>query len=158
MAKRENGPRLSFHDDPMFKRVMEREDICKGVIERVLGMPVGKVEYLNTEQERRLGPTGKTVRMDSYLVESGGDGDGLGRLLEYVYTGRVPAGDSLVESIDSEVMRYNDDRGWIMAMIDSITIAEQEAGIRGKLKGFEEGHGAGLEEGLRKGQAKGENR
>lgn len=35
--------RLLFSDDPMFKRVMEREDICRGVIERIIRVPVGKV-------------------------------------------------------------------------------------------------------------------
>ena len=40
---------LSFCDDLMFKRVMEREDICRGVIERILDMPIGKIEYHNTE-------------------------------------------------------------------------------------------------------------
>ena len=56
----------------MFKRVMEREDICRGVIERILSIPVGKVEYHNTEQEIRGLPGGKTIRLDSYLVESCG--------------------------------------------------------------------------------------
>ena len=63
---------LSFSDDLMFKRVMEREDICRGVIERILSIPVGKVEYHNTEQEIRGLPGGKTIRLDSYLVESCG--------------------------------------------------------------------------------------
>lgn len=248
MARNENGPNLSFRDDPMFKRVMEREDICKGVIERIIGQPIGKVEYHNTEQERRLGPGARSVRMDSYLVESGGDvfdvemqieynsllplrfrayqsvldgsflkrgqdysdlresyiificmkdpfgeglpvytverscresqsvrfdcdshwmalnasaygelgeDDDLGKLLEYVYTNRVSAGDALVESIDAEVARNNEDRGWIMTMIDSITIAEQEASIRGKLRGLEEGRAEGRELGLAEGRKEG---
>jgi len=86
----DNRPRelrgLSFSDDPMFKRVMEREDICRGVIERVLGMSVGKVEYHNTEQEIRTLPGGRTIRLDSYLVESGG------RLFDVeMQVGRCPA-------------------------------------------------------------------
>ena len=64
--------RLLFSDDPMFKRVMEREDICRGVIERIIRVPVGKVVYHNTEQEVRGLPWGKTIRLDSYLVESDG--------------------------------------------------------------------------------------
>ena len=55
--------RLLFSDDPMFKRVMEREDICRGVIERIIRVPVGKVVYHNTEQEVRGLPWGKTINM-----------------------------------------------------------------------------------------------
>lgn len=77
---------LTFSDDPMFKRVMEREDICRGVIERVLGIPVGRVTYHNTEQEIRALPDGKTIRLDSYLVES------CGRLFDVeMQVGRCPA-------------------------------------------------------------------
>lgn len=77
---------LSFSDDLMFKRVMEREDICRGVIERILGVPIGKVVYHNTEQEVRGLPGGKTIRLDSYLVES------RGRLFDVeMQAGRCPA-------------------------------------------------------------------
>lgn len=77
---------LSFCDDLMFKRVMEREDICRGVIERILDMPIGKIEYHNTEQEIRGLPGGKTIRLDSYLVES------CGRLFDVeMQVGRCPA-------------------------------------------------------------------
>lgn len=63
---------LSFSDYLMFKLVMEREDICRGVIERILGIPIGRIEYHNTEQEIRGLAGGKTIRLDSYLVESCG--------------------------------------------------------------------------------------
>ncbi len=77
---------LSFSDDLMFKRVMEREDICRGVIERILGIPIGKIEYHNTEQEVRGLPGGKTIRLDSYLVES------CGRVFDVeMQVGRCPA-------------------------------------------------------------------
>ena len=77
---------LLFSDDLMFKRVMEREDICRGVIERILRIPIGKVEYHNTEQEIRGLPGGKTIRLDSYLVES------CGRLFDVeMKVGRCPA-------------------------------------------------------------------
>lgn len=242
---------FTFRDDPMFKRVMEREDICKGVLERILGKPIREVSYYNTEQEHRLGPDGKAIRMDSYLVESGGsvydvemqvarnsflglrfrgyqsvldgtffkrgeqyhelresfiificvndpfgcglpvyhlertcaeqpdyvlpcgahwialnasaysslgDNDGLGSLLQYIYTNEPVGNDPLVQRIDEEVIRANEDRKWVMMMLDSISIAEEEAMIRGETKGIEKGIEKGLEQGLEQGRAEGESR
>lgn len=99
---------LSFSDDLMFKRVMEREDICRGVIERVLGIPIGKVEYHNTEQEIRGLPGGKTIRLDSYLVESGG------RLFDVeMQVGRCPAFSKRLRGyqsiMDAGVLKRGDD-------------------------------------------------
>lgn len=241
-------PKLKFHDDPMFKRVMEDERICRGVLERILSMPVEEVSYHNTEQEMRMGPNGKTIRMDSYLVESNGrifdvemqvghnavlplrfrgyqsvldggflrKGEGydylhesyiificmedpfeaglpvyslerfcredpnldfdcrshwialnasawweldsdnkLAMLLKYLYTGEVSKGDSLIEHIDFQVTQNNNDREWAMTMIDSISIAEEEARIRGRMKGIAEGREEGLAQGRAEGKAQG---
>lgn len=72
MATRSKHQKFAFTDDIMFKRVMDEKDICKGVIGRLIGKAVGDVEYQNTEQEIRMGPTEKVIRTDSYLVESNG--------------------------------------------------------------------------------------
>lgn len=72
MDKTSNQPKLRFSKDPMFKRVMREEDICKEVIERILGKPIGEVDYLDSQHEEWTGVRNKEIRMDSYLVESNG--------------------------------------------------------------------------------------
>lgn len=69
--KTEPGRMLRFCDDAMFRRVMRDEEIARGVIEAALGIKVGRIDYLNTEQEMAPGPYARGVRMDVY-AESGG--------------------------------------------------------------------------------------
>ena len=69
--KTEPGRMLRFCDDAMFRRVMRDEKIARGVIEAALGIKVGRIDYLNTEQEMAPGPYARGVRMDVY-AESGG--------------------------------------------------------------------------------------
>ena len=45
---------LEFSDDFMFKKVMMDEEICKGVIERLLHIKVDHLEY--PEIEKQLNP------------------------------------------------------------------------------------------------------
>lgn len=59
---------LSFADAPMFDRVMSDEDVCREVIEVVLGVEVGKVVYHNVEQTIEPTLDGRGVRLDAYLV------------------------------------------------------------------------------------------
>ena len=59
---------LTFTDGPMFQHLMGNEEICKGVVERVLGLKVTEVENIVTEQsiEPRLGSHG--VRLDAMMT------------------------------------------------------------------------------------------
>lgn len=72
-----------------------------------------------------------------------------------MYTGSVKRDDALLEEIDAEVARNNGNREWVMTMFDSITIAEQEARVRGHLQGLEEGHQEGLKKGMQQGMKQG---
>ena len=62
---------LVFSDGPMFQRLMSNADICRGVVERVLGTKVVEVENIVTEQviEPRLGSHG--IRLDAVLAADG---------------------------------------------------------------------------------------
>ncbi len=62
---------LTFTDGPMFQHLMGNEEICKGVVERVLGLKVTEVENIVTEQsiEPRLGSHG--VRLDAMMAADG---------------------------------------------------------------------------------------
>lgn len=65
---------LVFSDGPMFQRLMSNADICRGVVERVLGKTVAEVENIVTEQvieprlDAVLAADGRTydVEMQSY--------------------------------------------------------------------------------------------
>lgn len=62
---------LTFTDGPMFQHLMGNEKICKGVVERVLGLKIAEVENIVTEQsiEPRLGSHG--VRLDAMMAADG---------------------------------------------------------------------------------------
>ncbi len=61
---------LKFTDDFMFCRVMQDPDLCKGVIERLLGIKVEKIEYPELQKEIRPYYSAHGVRMDVYVKDS----------------------------------------------------------------------------------------
>ena len=58
---------LTFTDDFMFSQVMKNKEICKEVIETILGIKVGKIEFLTSQHEIEIAPDSKTIAMDVYL-------------------------------------------------------------------------------------------
>ncbi len=58
---------LTFTDDFMFSQVMKNKEICKEVIETILGVKVGKIEFLCSQYEIEIEPESKTIAMDVYL-------------------------------------------------------------------------------------------
>ena len=61
---------LRFTDDFMFCRVMQSPDLCKGVIERLLGIKVEKIEYPELQKEIRPYYSAHGVRLDVYVKDS----------------------------------------------------------------------------------------
>ena len=61
---------LRFTDDFMFCRVMQNPDLCKGVIERLLGIKVERIEYPELQKEIRPYYSAHGVRMDVYVKDS----------------------------------------------------------------------------------------
>ena len=61
---------LRFTDDFMFCRVMKNPDLCKGVIERLLGIKVERIEYPDLQKEIRPYYSAHGVRMDVYVKDS----------------------------------------------------------------------------------------
>ena len=57
---------LTFTDGFMFYLAMQDEEICKGVIERLLGIKIKKIEYLNTEETMKVDYEAKSIRLDVY--------------------------------------------------------------------------------------------
>ncbi len=61
---------LEFKDAPMFGRVMRNEQICKQVIEVILGIEIDHIKYLNSEQQISPYEDARGVRLDVYLKSS----------------------------------------------------------------------------------------
>ncbi len=62
--------RIKFSNNYMFQRVMAHEDICKGVLEAVLGVEIECVEYHNVEQIIEPNMYSRGVRMDALVKGS----------------------------------------------------------------------------------------
>ena len=58
---------LTFTDDFMFSQVMKNKEICKEVVETILGIKVGRIEFLTSQYEIEIDPEAKTIAMDVYL-------------------------------------------------------------------------------------------
>lgn len=58
--------RIPISNNFMFGRVLCREDICRGFLERVLGTEVGSIAYLNREQVLQPTVASRGVRLDVY--------------------------------------------------------------------------------------------
>jgi len=61
---------LRFTDDFMFCHVMKSPEICKGVIERLLGIKVEKIEYPELQKVIRPYYSAHGIRMDVYVKDS----------------------------------------------------------------------------------------
>ncbi|MGI5055656.1 Rpn family recombination-promoting nuclease/putative transposase [Treponema socranskii] len=60
---------LSFTDDFMFGTVMKNKAICKGVLERLLHIKVGKIEYPSLQKTIAPFYESKGIRLDVYVSE-----------------------------------------------------------------------------------------
>ena len=61
---------LTFTDDFMFGTVMKNQFICKGVIERLLHIKVGKIEYPSLQKTIAPFYESKGIRLDVYVADS----------------------------------------------------------------------------------------
>jgi len=57
---------LTFSDDYMFMLLMKRKEICKGVLERILGIKIEYLEYPKVQKDIDLEMGLKGVRLDVY--------------------------------------------------------------------------------------------
>ena len=63
---------LRFSDDFMFGKVMEDNELCRQVLERLLQRPVGKLTEVQTQKEFKHTSEGKPIRLDVYNEDSEG--------------------------------------------------------------------------------------
>ncbi len=67
MQKFKKWEDLTITDDFMFSQVMRNEEICKALIEIILHVKVGKIEFLTSQHEIEIQPESKSITMDVYL-------------------------------------------------------------------------------------------
>ena len=58
---------LTFTDDFIFSRVMHDEEICRQVVELILGIKIGRIQYLSAQDERKADPDSMGIVMDVFL-------------------------------------------------------------------------------------------
>lgn len=58
---------LTFTDDFIFSRVMHDENICRQVVEVILGVQIGKIRYLSAQDEHKTDPDSMRIIMDVFL-------------------------------------------------------------------------------------------
>ena len=58
---------LTFTDDFVFSRVMHDENICRQVVELILGVRIGKIVYLSAQDEHKTDPDSMRIIMDVFL-------------------------------------------------------------------------------------------
>ena len=63
---------LGFRDDFMFGKIMEDPELCREVLERLLGHPISELKEVQTQREFRHSVDGKPVRLDVYNEDSDG--------------------------------------------------------------------------------------
>lgn len=61
---------IRITDNFMFATVMKNENICRPFIERMLGISIEKIEYLEREKDLRADPFSKGIRLDVYVKDS----------------------------------------------------------------------------------------
>lgn len=63
---------VGLSDNFVFQKVMENPEICKGVLERILGVSLTKVETVTTEKVIEDIYQSKGIRVDAYVADSEG--------------------------------------------------------------------------------------
>lgn len=63
---------LTLANDFVFGKVMLDEDICREVLETILGVPIERIEYVGREESVDESPESKGVRLDAYVRDGQG--------------------------------------------------------------------------------------
>ena len=58
---------LTFADNFIFSHVMHDENICRQVVELILGVRIGKIHYLSAQDEHKTDPDSMRIIMDVFL-------------------------------------------------------------------------------------------
>ncbi len=58
---------LTLANDFIFRKVMENEDLCRRLLETILHIEIDHLDYLNTQEDLKLSPDSKGIRLDVYV-------------------------------------------------------------------------------------------
>ena len=72
MTQRKKWRDLTITDDYMFKLIMSYKRICKHLIERVLGIEVKDIVYIENEYPLKSTHESKSVRLDVFVADTAG--------------------------------------------------------------------------------------
>lgn len=61
---------LELTDDFMFGKIMQNKKLCKGMLERLLEIPIDDIIYPETQKPIVITSAGKSVRLDVYVQDS----------------------------------------------------------------------------------------
>ena len=60
---------LELQYDFMFGKVMMKKELCRQMLERVLGEPIGEIEYPDAQKTLSISAGSKSVRLDVYVMD-----------------------------------------------------------------------------------------
>lgn len=109
MAEKKAFYELQFPDAFMFAATMEDEEIFRGVLERVMGIPIRAVKVIG-EASMLVNPDYRGVRLDVYAEEA----PELVRFLKYVdgaATAQESQSDELISKIEARIAEIKQSRG-----------------------------------------------
>ena len=70
MNRFEKYENISFTNNFAFCKVMQNEEICREVIETLLHIKVGRLEYKSFEKDLKLEIDKRGIRLDVYIADS----------------------------------------------------------------------------------------
>jgi len=69
MARQKKWEELELKDDFMFAKVMRDPDLCRGMLERLLGFKILKIEYPEEQKTIDISYDNRSVRLDVYVQD-----------------------------------------------------------------------------------------
>ena len=69
MEKTQKWEDLTISNDFLFSKLMRDEEICKGIIETLLHIKVGKIDYLEEQKSIDIIYDKKSIRLDVYVED-----------------------------------------------------------------------------------------
>ena len=73
MQEKKDFHKIGFTNDFMFCTVMENPKLCKGFLERVLGIEIAGLQYIERQKDIRTGFDTKGIRLDVYVTDVQGN-------------------------------------------------------------------------------------
>lgn len=73
MDRARTEKQFKFTDDIMFYLVMQNEEICRGVIETIIGSEIGKIKSLRYQDFRVVSSNTKPIRLDICVENERGE-------------------------------------------------------------------------------------